>query len=127
MHAFHELHIRVEALPLFHRNDAIFTHALEGLGHGLSNLQVIIGGDRRYVGNVIYLADINRLGQLRKLVNDNLGRLLHASVQGHGVRARSQISVGLAKERFSQHRRGGRAIAGNLGSLAGGFPHQLRA
>ncbi len=59
--------------------------------------------------------------------DDGCNRLADSAGQGHRISAGGEIAVPFLENRFGQNRSGGRAVAGNIAGLAGGFLHQLGA
>ena len=125
LHALDELDVRLEALALLDRNHAILADPDEGVGHDLADLAVVVGGNGCDVDDVGGFVDAHRLGERDELFDDSLGRRLHAAFQRHGIRPGRQIFVCLSVKGLGQDGRGGRAVAGDLGSLAGGLLYEL--
>ncbi len=83
------------------------------------------------LAEMAHLRDLLRVaGRLRHLLElrgDGHHRLLDAALEVHRVHARSDELAAFAEDRLGEHRRGGRAVAGDLRGLAGDLLHQLGA
>ena len=112
---------RVEALAFFDGDDAVFADPHEGLGHLLADLDVVVGSDGGDIDNVVFFADVDGLGQCLQLFDGGLDRFLHSAIQAIASAPAARLLEGLLEHRLGQHRRGGSAVAGDLGGLAGRF------
>jgi hypothetical protein len=67
------------------------------------------------------------LGLLLEVLDDRVDRLADAAGDGHRVGAGRQGPVAFLEDGLGEHGRGRRAVAGDVGRLAGGFLHELGA
>ncbi len=125
LHALDDIDDGFETLALFNRDHAVLADLVEGVGHDLADLGIVVAADCRDVQNVV--AALDGLGELADLLRHRLHRLAHPPRQRVGVNAGSDVLVALPEEGFGQHGRGCRAVAGIVGGLACGLLDQLRA
>src|SRR5213592_1556684 len=125
LHPVHRLERGLETLCLLHRDHAVLTHLLHRVGDLVADLLVPIGGDGADLRDL--LPALGGRGDPLQLLHHQLDRLVDAALQRHRVGARGDRLQALAEDRLRQHRRGGRAVAGNIGGLGRHFLHHLGA
>ena len=90
-----------------------------------SPISWIRGADGRDLGDLVVALDRDR-GRLDGLRQRLLGRV-DADLHLHRVGARGDVLQALGDDRLGEHRRGRRAVAGDVLGLGRGFLEQLRA
>ena len=124
-HPLDHLEGGLDALGLFHGDDAVLAHLLHGVGDQVADGLVVIGGDGGHLGDL--LLALGRLGDLLDLLDHRLDRLVDAPLQGHGVAPGRHVLHALADDRLGQDGRRGGAVAGDVRGLRGDFLHHLGA
>ena len=124
-HALDEVELHAEGLALLDGDDTVLADLLERLGDHLADL--LVGrGDRGDVG------DRGRVGlDLLRQALDRVDRgddgLLDALLQDHRVGAGRDVAQTLADHGPGEHRRGRRAVTGDVVGLLGDFLDELGA
>ena len=114
---------RVEALGLFHRDDAVLPHLLHRLGDELPDLRIVVRGDGGDVGDLG--GRLDRLGLLLQLRDHGLNRAIHAPLQEHGIRARRHQTETRVHHGLREHGRGRGAVPRDVLGLRGHFLQEL--
>jgi hypothetical protein len=124
LHTFHDLKRRFHRLRFFDGDNAVLADLLHRFGNNSADLLVVVGGNRADLGDHVAL---HVLVKLADFGDRHFNGLVDAALQGRRARARRNRLHTFAEDRLCQHRRGGRAVAGNVGSLRGDFANHLRA
>src|SRR6266487_662925 len=125
LHPIHRLERGLEALRLLHRDHAVLAHLLHRVGDDLADLRIVVRGDRPDLGDL--LRALAGRGDPLQLLHHQLDRPVDAALQRHRVGARGDRLQPFAEDRLRQHRRGGRAVPGDIGGLGRHFLHHLGA
>src|SRR5712691_8775974 len=125
LHPVHGFERGLEALRLFDRDHAVLADLVHGVGDLVADLLITISGDGADLRDL--LPALGGRGDPLQLLHDQLDRLVDAALQRHRVGARGNRFQTLAEDRLCQHRRGGRAVPGDIGGLGGHFLHHLGA
>src|SRR5208282_6089731 len=124
-HPFDQIEHRLEAARLFDGDHAFLADLVHRVGNNFADRVVAIGRYRRDL-----LQPLALLHRPRHLL-DRCDRLEHRSVdsapQFHRGESRRQQLDPLAHDRSGQYRRGGGAVAGDVGGLLRDLANQLRA
>jgi hypothetical protein len=125
LHALDDLELGIEALGLFHRDDALVADLLHGFGDHVADGLLAVGRDGADLGHFSRRLDL--LGDLREVGDHGLDGHLDAAAQVHRVHAGGHRLAAFADDRLGQHagRRG--AVAGQVVGLGGDFAHHLGA
>ena len=124
LHAVHGLQLRNHGLRFFDRDHAVLAHLLHRVGNDVADRVIAVGGNRADLCD--HLTSY-RLRELLHFLNRHFNGLLDTALQSHRVRASRNGFHALAIDRLRQNRRGGRAVAGYVGSLRSHLAHHLRA
>ena len=111
LHAFRELEVEAEGLPLLDVDDAVLAHLLDCVGDHVADL-ALARGDGGDPGDVLLARDLRRL--LLQVVDDRADGLLDPALETHRVRARGDVLEAFADDRLSEYRRRRRAVTGNV-------------
>ena len=125
LHALDDVELGLEALGLFNRDDAFVADLLHRLGDHLADRLVAIGGDRADLGDLLGGRDL--LGALVDVLDDRGHGDVDPALQVHRVHAGGDELQALLHDRGGEHRRGRRAVAGEIVGLRGDLAHHLRA
>ena len=125
LHPFGVFENRIGALALIDGDDPFFTDLFHGIGHEIADLFIAVGADRRDA--LVILASFDLLGLLRDRLSGDFSSFENAALNGHGIHAHRHRSQPMHINRFSQNRRGGGPIAGNIAGLARHHVHELGA
>ena len=125
LHAFDDGDFCIEAFALFNRDHAVLADLVERVGHDLAGLWIVVGRDGRDILDVLLAADRGR--HLVDCFGRDLDALLHASDERVGIDASRDVAETFFEQCFSEHGRGGCAIAGVVGGLGGCFFDEHRA
>ncbi len=124
LHPLDDVQRGLERLGLFDRDDAVLADLLHRLGDDRADGLVVVRGDRADLRDHVAL---DRLGQLLQGLDDHFDGALDAALEVHRVRAGRHVLRALAVDRLREHRRGGRAVTGDVRRLARHLAHHLRA
>jgi hypothetical protein len=123
--AFDDIELGLQALRLFDRDDAFLADLLHCLGDHLANFGLAVGRDGADLGDFVVGRDLLRTAlQVR---DHRFDGDVDAALQVHRVHARGDRLGAFAHDRLSQNRRGGGAVAGEIGRLARDLAQHLRA
>jgi hypothetical protein len=125
LHALNDLELGLQALRVFHRDDAFFADLLHRLGDDVADGLVAVGRDGADLRDVFLAVD--RLAELLDLGDHHLDRLVDAALQVHRVVAGGDQLQALFVDRARQHGRGGGAVTGDVAGLRGDLLHHLGA
>ena len=125
LHPLDPLDLGLEGLALLDRDDAVLADLLGRLGDHLADLGVEVRGDRRDLLGLLLVGDLG--AQLVELVDDVGDRLVHPALHQHRVDAGDDGPEALVVDRLGQDGGGGRAVAGDVGGLAGDLLDHLGA
>src|SRR5580700_45321 len=115
LHALDDVELGLEALGLFHRDDAFVADLFHGLGQIVADLLVAIGGDGADLGDFGVRGDL--LGVLLELLDHGLDREIDAALEVHRVHAGGNRLGTFLDDRSRKHRRGRGAVTGDVGGL----------
>ena len=125
LHAFHEFDFGVEALAFFHSDDAVLAHFVHGFGNDFADLGILVGGTGADLGNLLGVT--HGLAHLGQLAGNGVNPDVDATLHFVGVGTGSDVLEAFGEDGFGVNRRGGGAITGILGGLAGHFFDHLGA
>src|SRR5688572_22172008 len=125
LHAFDEVELVLEALAVFHGDDAFLADLVHRLRDGLADLGIRVGGDGADLGDLFRRRA--GLADLLQLLDGRGDRLVDAALQIHRVHAGGDVLHAFGDDRLREHGRGGGAVTGDVGSLGSDFLHQLGA
>src|SRR3954447_5150103 len=122
-HALDEVELHAEGLALLDGDDAVGADLLERLGDHRADFLV----GRRDGGDVgdLRVVGLDALAVLLDRLDGRLDGLLDAALQHHRVRAGRHVAQTFTHHRPREHRRGGRAVTGDVVGLLGDFLDQL--
>ena len=115
----------MQARTVFNGDDAFFADFFHRFGNDVADVGISIRRDRADLRN--FFAGRARLRQLLQLFDHRLYRFVDAALEIHRVHAGGNELHAFLHDRLREHRRGGGAVAGDVGSFAGHFFHHLRA
>ena len=126
LHALDHVELGLEALALFDRDHAFLADLLHGFGEDAADRLVVVGRNG---------ADLCDLPQnhgsafdiFSEFGTDGTDGSIDATLEFHGVHAGDDELGALAEDRLSENGCGGRAVAGDVGGLAGDLLHHLSA
>ena len=124
LHTVDGLQLGHHGLRLFDRDDAVFADLLHRFGNDVADGGIAVGGNGANLSDRIAG---NGLRELLDFFDDRLDRLLDAALQSHRIGAGGYRLHAFAENRLSQNRRGGRAVAGDVGGLRSNLAHHLGA
>ena len=125
LHAFHEFHFGFEALAFFHGDDAVLAHFVHGFGNDLADLGILVGGTGADLGDLLGVT--HGLAHFGELVGDGVDADVDAALHFVGVGPGGDVLQPFGEDGFGVDRRGGGAVTGILGRLAGHFFDHLGA
>ena len=125
LHALDDLNLGVEALRLFHRDDALVADLLHRVGDHLADLLVAVGRDRTDLRHLGRRADL--LGAFFDVLDDGGDSDVDAAPEIHGVHAGGNRLRAFAHDGCREHGRRRGAVTGIVVGLLGDFTHHLRA
>src|SRR5690348_13564645 len=125
LHPVHRLERGLEALRLLDGDHAVLAHLVHGVGDFVADLLVAVRRDRPHLGDL--LPTLGGRGDPLQLLHHQLDRLVDAALERHRVGPRGDRLQPFAEDRLRQHRRGGRAVPGDIGGLGRHFLHHLGA
>ena len=125
LHAFHEFDFSVEAFAFFHSDDAVLAHFVHGFGNDFADLGILVGGTGADLGD--FLGVTHGLTHLGQLAGNGVNPDVDATLHFVGVGTGSDVLEAFGEDGFGVNRRGGGAITGILGGLAGHFFDHLCA
>ena len=125
LHPLDPLDLGLQGLAFLDRDHAVLADLLGGLGDHLADLGIKVGGDRRDLLGLGLRGHLR--AQLLKLLDDVGDRLVHPPLHQHRIDAGHDGLQTFIINRLGHHRRRGRAVAGNVRSLAGDFLDHLGA
>ena len=125
LHAFDQVQFGAHGLGLFDGDDAVLADLLHGLGDGLADFGVTIGGDGADLGDLLVVLDLDR--HLADFFDHDGDGLLDTALQGHRIGAGGDGLDAFAEDGLGQD--GGRsgAVTSDVGGLGGNLAHHLRA
>ena len=127
MHALDDDDFGLGRLALFNGDDAVGgTDQFHRLGQFLTDLGIIIGGDRRHLGDFLLILVVNLFGQAVQLIYEGFDALLNTSGQRHRIGTRGDVFQTFAIDGLGQNSRRGCAVAGHVARFAGRFLDELR-
>ncbi len=125
LHSLHHVEGGLDALGLFHRDGAVLADLVHRLGDDVADLLVPVGRDGGDLGDLLAVRDLLRdLGQLR---HDGLGGFQDAALQADRVGAGRHVAKTFPVDGLGQNGRGGGAVTGHVGGLAGDLANELGA
>ena len=124
MHALDDLDVGLHRLRFLDRDDAVFADGLHRLGDQVADF-LVVGRDRRDLRDL--LGRVDGLNHLLHLGNRRFDGLLDAALDQERVRTGGNVAEAFANDGLRQHRRGGRAVAGDVVGLRRDFLHELCA
>ena len=124
LHALGELELEPEGLALLDVDDAVLADPLDRVGDDVADL-ALARRDRGDPGDVFLARDLLRL--LLQILDDRVHGVLDAALDPHGIRAGSDVLQALADNRLGEHRRGRRAVAGDVVGRRGDLLDELCA
>mmetsp|Transcript_12027 Transcript_12027/g.26196 ORF Transcript_12027/g.26196 Transcript_12027/m.26196 type:complete len:235 (-) Transcript_12027:38-742(-) len=116
-HSFNHLQFVLHGFALIDSDDALLAHSLEGLGHHAANDDITVGGNRRYLLDLLRAVD--GLGHLSELLEHDFHGGVDASLQVHGVHASDDRLRSLPEDRPTEDSGGGGTIASQIIGLRG--------
>ena len=124
LHAVDVLDLGADALALFDGDHAVLADLLHHLADQFADGGVGGGdaGDLRHL-----LAGGDAGGVVADHVGEHFDALLEAALQRHRVGSGGHVAHALVDDRLREHRRGGRAVAGDVVGLGGDFLGELSA
>ena len=111
-------------LGFLDRDHAILADLLHRFGDDVADGGVAVGGNGADLRDHVAR---DRLGELLDFFDGHFHGLIDAALDGHRIRARGHRLDAFAENRLRQNRRGGGAVAGNVGGLRRHFAHHLGA
>ena len=114
----------LSVLRLLDRDHAVLADLLHRLGDELADLRVV-GRDRRDLRDLLFGVDV--LLERLHLFDRDLDGLVDAVLDQQRVAAGGDVAQTFADDRLREHRRGGRAVAGDVVGLGRDFLDELRA
>src|SRR6266568_4639676 len=124
LHAFDYFESSLHRLGFLDGDDAILADLLHGFGDDAADLLVVVGGNGANLGDHVALDVFVELLDFR---NGDFDGLFDAALESGGAGASGDSLDALAEDGLREHGRGGRAVAGNVGSLGSDFADHLRA
>ena len=125
LHALDDLEGGLEALGLLDRDDAFLADLVHRLGDDLADGGVVVGGDGADLGDLLLV--LGGLREALQLGDDRADGAVDAALEAHRVVAGGDHLDALGEDGAGEHGRGRRAVAGDVGGLAGDFLHHLGA
>src|SRR5262245_55758174 len=125
LHALDHVELRLEALGLLDRDDALLAHLLHGLGDHLADGPVAVGRHGADLGDLVLA--LRRLRLLLELFHDRRHGPVDAPLEVHRVVPRGDHLGALGEDGTRQDRRRGRPVSRDVRRLAGDLLHHLRA
>ena len=122
-HTLGEFELEAEGLALLHRDDALFADLVHRLSDELADLGIAAGRNSSSGCDLLFGLDVLRHGE--ELLGDDVGRLLDAALETHGVCAGSDVAQAFTNERLGKHGCGCGAIASDIVSLLGDLLDEL--
>ena len=123
LHALDDVDGRLERLALFDGDDAVGADLLERVGELLADRLVVVGGDRRDLGDLFLAGDL--LGLRLDVLDDGHDGLVDPALECHRIGAGGQGLEPFFVDGLGQNGRGRGAVAGGVGGLGGRFLHEL--
>ena len=121
LHAFDELHLGGEALALFDGDHAVLADLVHGLGDDLADFLVLVGGTGADLGDLLGVTHgLAHVASSSVMAATDVG----AALDCVGVPGGDVLQT-LPGRCFGVDGRGGGAVTGILGRLAGDFLHHL--
>ena len=125
LHAFHDVQRGFDSLGFFHRDGAVVTDFIHGVGDDLTDPGIPVGGDGGDLCDLFVFADI--LFHFVQLGNDGFDRLIDPALQAHGVGTGSDVLQTLFEDGFCENGCGGGTVTGNIAGLGCDFADHLGA
>src|SRR5690606_5260824 len=110
LHAFDDIQLEIEALGLFHGDDAFLADLVHRLGDLLTHHGIAVGGDDADLGDLGIAG--NRLGAGLDVVHHLGHGDVDAALQVHRVHAGGDRLHAFAHDRLGKHGSGGGAVTG---------------
>ncbi len=124
LHSFNDIHRRLQALSLFHCDDAVFSDFVHGLGDNTADGLIIIGGYRSNLGNHL-AADFP--AQFFQLLHHLYDSLIDSLLDQIGIAPCCHMLESLRKNTLGQHSGCCRSVSRYIRSLGRHFFHELSA
>ncbi len=121
-HAFGDLQFGGHRFPFFQGDHAFLANFVHGIGDHATHLFVVAGGDGAHLGDRIAVAD--RLGMLFDLLDQKIGRLVDAALEGDGVGAGGHVAQASLHHGVGQHGGGGGAVTSSVVGFGSGLTNQ---
>jgi len=115
----------IEALGLFHRDDALVADLLHGVGDHVADQLVAVRRDRADLGD--FSRGLDLLGRLLERLDDFENGLVDAALQIHRVHAGGDELGAFTDDGLGENGGGGGAVAAEVVGLRGHFAHHLGA
>jgi hypothetical protein len=125
LHALDHLELGGERLAVLDGDDAFLADLVHRVGDDPADVFVAVRRDRSDLGD--FLAGRRRLGLLLELLDERRDGLVDAALEVHRVHPRGDVLHAFADDRLGEHRRRGRAVAGDVAGLGSDFLDHLRA
>ena len=125
LHPVHVFDLGVGRLAFFDGNDSVLANPLECIGQQFADGAIVVGANRTHGGNFVLAR--HRLGHGDEFFGGGCHGLINAAADGGGIAAGDYVPQAFLEDGAGEHRGGGGAVAGQVGSLLGDFDNQLRA
>ena len=125
LHAFDHVQLVVQALAVFHGDDAFLAHFVHGVGNDLADGFVRVGGNGADLGD--FLAGGGGLAGFFQLLDEFSHGFVDAALQVHRVHAGGHVFHAFAHDGLGQHGSGGGAVASGVAGFGGHFLDHLCA
>jgi hypothetical protein len=124
LHAVFGLDVGLGGLRLFDRDDAVLTDGLHRFRNQLADFDVV-GRDRGDLRDLLGGVDLD--DHLFHLGDGHLDRTVDATLDQERIGTGGDVAQAFADDRLREHRRGGRAVAGDVVGFGSDFLDQLGA
>src|SRR5579862_8615335 len=125
LHALDDVELGLEALGLFHRDDAFVADLFHRLGKIVADFLVAVGGNSANLGDFGVRGHFLRV--LLELLDHGLDCEVDAALEIHRVHAGGNRLGPFLDDRGGKHRRRRGAVTGDVGGLRGDLADHLRA
>ena len=125
LHALDDVEFGLGGLRLLDRDNALVADLLHRVGDHLADGLVAIRSDRPDLGDLF--GGLHLLRSALDVLDDRRHRNVDAALQVHRVHAGGDELETFLHDRGGKHRRGGRAVAGEIVGLRGDLAHHLGA
>src|SRR6185312_11259804 len=116
-HAFDDVEFGLEALGLFHRDDALVADPLHGLREIVADFLVAVRRNGADLGDFVVGGDLLRV--LLQVLDDGFDREIDAALEVHRVHAGGNRLGTFPDDGLGQHGGGGGPVASDVGRLRG--------